>query len=364
MIKHLDNTLLLIILALIGFGLVQVYSSSFIFATESLGDGLYFFRRQFIFSIFSVGILIVSIILPWKWVEKYGFMVWIFSTVGLVMSFIPGLGIKAGGAARWVALPFGFRFEPGELLKFSFPLLVAHWVSQAEQGRRQNFIFKAALLLTPMILLLKQPDFGSFLIILIVGCALLFAFGLKWRYILALTIAAVPAFFMLVWRVPYRQARVMAFLDPWSDPEQKGFQAIQSMLSFQNGGLKGVGLGQGQGKLFFLPEAHTDFTLAVFGEETGFIGFLILISIYGYIVLRGFQVAMNAKNGYRKTVALGISLVFAISVFINAGVVMGMLPTKGLTLPFLSYGGSSLFTLCFVLGLLINLERTERPENL
>jgi cell division protein FtsW len=174
-----------------------------------------------------------------------------------------------------------------------------------------------------------------------------------------------PAFYLLVMRVPYRRDRVLGFLDPWADPEQKGFQVIQSMLSFHSGGITGAGLGQGQGKLFFLPEAHTDFTLAVFGEEMGYVGFLCLLTLYGYVVLRGFQISLKCESIFRKALALGISMTFGLSVFINAGVVMGLLPTKGLTLPFLSYGGSSIVTLCFMFGLLLNLERhlLEEPKN-
>jgi cell division protein FtsW len=173
----------------------------------------------------------------------------------------------------------------------------------------------------------------------------------------------VPAFYLLVMRVPYRRARVLAFMDPWADPEQKGFQVIQSMLSFHSGGVTGAGLGQGQGKLFFLPEAHTDFTLAVMGEEIGFIGVVLVLALYGYVVMRGFQIAIRCENPFRKALALGISMTFALSIFINCGVVMGLLPTKGLTLPFLSYGGSSLMTLCLMFGLLLNIEKNLIQEN-
>ncbi|RYZ65207.1 MAG: FtsW/RodA/SpoVE family cell cycle protein, partial [Proteobacteria bacterium] len=145
-----------------------------------------------------------------------------------------------------------------------------------------------------------------------------------------------------------------------ADAEHKGFQVIQSMLSFQSGGLWGAGLGQGQGKLFFLPEAHTDFTMAVLGEEMGFIGFLVVVGLYGYLVFRGLQLAARAEDRFGKVLALGLSLTFGFSVFINMGVVMGLLPTKGLTLPFLSYGGSSLMMTCFLFGLLLNVERSER----
>jgi cell division protein FtsW len=237
--------------------------------------------------------------------------------------------------------------------------------------REKNFLgklkwwFIALMLVAPVGVLLKQPDFGSFAIIVCVGVALLFAFGLKWRYIFASFAVILPAFYLLVMRVPYRRDRVLAFLDPWADADQKGFQVIQSMLSFHSGGLAGSGLGQGQGKLFFLPEAHTDFTLAVLGEEMGFIGFLCVLALYGFIVLRGFQIASRCQSLFRRALALGVSITFALSVIINAGVVMGLLPTKGLTLPFLSYGGSSLVVLCLMFGLLLNLEKNldAEPQN-
>ncbi len=362
--KHLSSPLLLAILTLLGGGLVQVYSSSYIFATESFGNGLYFFNRQLIFSLLAFGTLLGASQIPIRWIEKWGWLLWVGAGLGVLATFVPGLGVRAGGATRWLQLPFGLRFEPSEILKFSFSILFATLLV-----RQENWLGKfkwwglALLIFLPLALLLKQPDFGSFAIIICVGVGLLFAFGLKWRYILASLAMIIPAFYVLVMRVPYRRDRVLAFLDPWADPEQKGFQVIQSMLSFHSGGLTGVGLGQGQGKLFFLPEAHTDFTLAVLGEEMGFVGFLCVLALYGYLVLRGFQIAARCNNPFRKALALGIAMTFALSVFINSGVVMGLLPTKGLTLPFLSYGGSSLVTLCLMFGLLLNLEKNLLEES-
>ena len=197
------------------------------------------------------------------------------------------------------------------------------------------------------------------------GISLLFIFGLSFKYLIAAGLAAVPLFYFLVRNVPYRHARVQAFLDPWSDPAQKGFQVIQSMLAIHSGGLTGQGLGQSQGKLFFLPEAHTDFTLAVFGEEMGFVGFVVILALYGYVIFRSFQIAIKSENIFHKAFSIGLGMTFGLSVFINAGVVMGLLPTKGLTLPFLSYGGSSLVTLCVMFGILINIERKllEPPQH-
>jgi len=362
--KHLSSPLLLALMSLLGIGLVQVYSSSYIFATESFGDGLYFFERQLVFVGLSFVILLAAAQVPMSWIEKWGWTFWLLAAGGVAATFVPGLGIRVGGAIRWIQLPLGLRFEPSEVLKFSFSLLFASLLIRQETWlAKWKWWALTALVVLPLFLLLKQPDFGSFAIITCVGVALLFAFGLKWRYIVTAVSVMVPAFYLLVMRVPYRRARVLAFMDPWADPEQKGFQVIQSMLSFHSGGVTGAGLGRGQGKLFFLPEAHTDFTLAVMGEEIGFIGIVLVLALYGYVVTRGFQIAIRCENPFRKALALGISMTFALSIFINCGVVMGLLPTKGLTLPFLSYGGSSLMTLCLMFGLLLNIEKNLIEEN-
>lgn len=359
MLRYLSSSLFLAIITLLGIGLVQVYSSSFIFAIESYGDGLFFFKRQLSFAVLAMGVLLATIHIPFKYIEKYGWVLWLVATLGVVVTFIPGLGVRVGGAMRWIQLPLGLRFEPGELLKITFSLLFASLLC-----RQDNFLGRVKwpwlilVIVTPLGLLLKQPDFGTFAIILMVGVILLFAFGLQWKYILASIAVLIPAFYFLVMSVPYRRARVLAFLDPWADPAQKGFQVIQSMLSFHSGGLTGAGLGQGQGKLFFLPEAHTDFTLAVLGEEMGFIGFIVILALYGFVVFRGMQIAVRAEETFKRALALGLSVTFGLSVFINAGVVMGLLPTKGLTLPFLSYGGSSLISLCFMFGLILNIENS------
>lgn len=365
LLRSLSSSLLLAIIALLGIGVVQVYSSSYVLATENYGDGLFFFKRQLIFAFIGFSILMLSIHIPWQWVEKYSWSLWFFATVAIALTFVPGLGVKVGGAHRWLHIPGGYRFEPAEILKVSFVLFVASLFCRQENflSRIPKTILFLALLI-PLFLLLKQPDFGTFSLVIAVGLSLLFAFGLPWKYIIASVAIVVPSFYFLVMTVPYRRARVMTFLDPWSDPENKGFQVIQSLLSFHSGGVTGVGLGQGQGKLFFLPEAHTDFTMAVLGEELGFIGFCLLLVLYGFVVFKAFQISFKAKDTFRKSLSLGFALIFAFSVFINMGVALGLLPTKGLTLPFLSYGGSSMLCLCFLFGLLINIENSLESDTL
>lgn len=358
--KFLSSSLFLSIFALLGVGLVQVYSSSYIFAIESYGDGLYFFKRQAIFTVLGILALVFAVQIPFEKIRKYGWTVWIAAAFLLLATFIPGLGVRVGGALRWLQLPLGFRFEPSELLKIAFSFFIASIVCKHQNTLRDvKWGWIGLMLILPILVLLKQPDFGSFAIILAVGVALLFTFGLSVKYFIGFGLAAIPMFYFLVWNVGYRKARVLAFLDPWSDPAKKGFQVIQSMLSIHSGGLTGEGLGQSQGKLFFLPEAHTDFTMAILGEEMGFIGICAVLLLFGFVVFRGFRIAIKTEDLFKKTLALGLTITFALSVFINMGVVMGLLPTKGLTMPFLSYGGSSLVIICLMFGILLNIEASE-----
>lgn len=357
------SSFFLAVLALIGIGLVQVYSSSYIYATESFGDGLYFFKKQVLFAGLAIVAMLFVSQMPLQFLRRWIWLFWIFSVAALALTFVPGIGVKVGGAARWVDLPFGFRFEPSEFLKVALAGLLASLAQrQDSEVRHIPWIPTLLLVVLPIVVLLKQPDFGTFVIMVSVVLSCLFLLGLKWRYILSSAVLAIPAFYILVMQVPYRKARVMAFLNPWSDPEEKGFQVIQSMISFSQGGLTGAGLGQGQGKLFFLPEAHTDFTLAVLGEEVGFIGFLALMLIYGLLIFKGLLVASKCRDAFSKVLAACLTVTFALNVLINAGVVLGLLPTKGLTMPFLSYGGSSLVAMSLLFGLLINVEQNYSPS--
>ncbi|MBT4761799.1 MAG: cell division protein FtsW [Bdellovibrionaceae bacterium] len=354
--KETDLSLLLVAFFFLGFGLVQVYSSSYIFAIESYGDGLFFFKKQFFAVVIGLAIIATCYFLNWKQLSRVGLSLWVLAVIGVLLTFVPSLGVKVGGATRWLSLPGGLRFEPSELLKVSYPFVVGYWINWLKKERLlRSKILVVALLCWPFYFLLKQPDFGT---VVICGASLFyvhFAFGMRIKTVLAFALTTVPAFYFLVMQVGYRYDRVKSFLDPWSDPSNSGFQAIQSMLSFHSGGLFGRGLGQGQGKLYFLPEAHTDFTFAVLGEEWGFIGVLAILFLFAFFIYRGFRIVVHSKNTYSMSVALGLIITFTLSVVINMGVVMGLLPTKGLTLPFLSYGGSSLVSVCFLVGVLINI---------
>lgn len=334
-----------------------MYSSSYVFAIETYDDGLYFFKRQLLFAFLAIVVLGTTASLRFDWIRKYGWISWFLASALILLTLIPGIGAKVGGAYRWIQLPLGFRIEPSEVLKISFVLLCATFFSRFTEFKLKSSLTWLFIAAIPLLLVLKQPDFGTFTLIVAVGFGLLFIFGLPWVVILGMTATAIPMFYFLVMNVAYRKARVMAFLDPWSEIHQKGFQAIQSMLSFHAGGIWGSGLGQGQGKLFFLPEAHTDFTLAVLGEEMGFVGVFVVLSLYAYLVFRCFQLSLKTEDRFSKTLALGIALTFGLTVIINAGMSMGLFPTKGIALPFLSYGGSSLVSSAIMFGLMLRLER-------
>lgn len=357
---YLDRSILLLILTLVGIGVVLIYSSSFIFAIETRGDGLYFFKKQIVYALMGIVAMLTTSLLPIDLIKKYGYVGWLVFGFMVILTFIPGIGAKAGGATRWIRVGGGIYFEPSEFLKISLPLMLSHILYRfSESPNKLKSFLTLSLFFLPLPILLKQPDFGSFAVCSFVIFCTLFVYGLRWIWVISGAILASNAFYFLVFNVPYRKARVMAFLDPWSELARGGYQVIQSLLSFHTGGLLGAGLGEGQGKLFFLPEAHTDFIFSVLGEETGFLGVITVVFLFALLITRTFQIVVKIKDTQEQIIALGLSIVFAVQVLINLGVVLGLLPTKGLALPFLSYGGSSLIATCILFGLLLNIQRNQ-----
>jgi cell division protein FtsW len=358
------------VFVLVLFGVIQVLSTSFVFALENFGDGLFFFKRQALFAVLGLCIFLVLASVSLEKTMKWTPWFWLGASTMLLLTLIPGIGVKVGGASRWIELPLGFRLEPSEFIKvISIFYVIYLWTLWPKLKVGMRTLALASFLM-PLVVLLMQPDFGSFAVITVAALLLLIAGGLKWGYVILAGLTMIPAFYFLVVKVPYRMARLEGFFNPWADPSQTGFQVIQSMVSFSGGGLFGEGLGQSQSKLFFLPEAHTDFTLAVLGEELGFFGFSIIIFLYVWVVLFGFKVAARLEDARLKLLALGLTLIFSFAVLINSGVVLGLLPTKGLALPFLSYGGSALLANLILLGLLLRLSievlhlpLEDRPRN-
>ncbi|NDD91483.1 putative lipid II flippase FtsW [bacterium] len=358
-----DPVILILTAGLVIFGLVMVYSSSFIFAQERTGSGFSFIFKQLIFAVIGAGALVCAAQIPYqKWKQ------WAYPLLGsaaflLLLVLIPGIGAKSGGAQRWVGLG-GLRFQPSEWAKFVALVFIARQltVKQAILHRFLPSVGSVFLLLLPLFgLLLLQPDFGSTMVIVGVAFIMLFLAGVPMGFIGGMLTIGASAAALLVMSSSYRRARVMTFLDPWQDPSGKGFQVLQSMVGLHSGSITGVGLGNGKEKLLFLPEAHNDFIFSVIGEELGFVGVAAVIVCFLIFVHRGLMVAMRCKENrgdyFGMLLAAGITLILALQGMINMAVVMGLVPTKGLALPFISYGGSALVVDLFAVGVLLNISR-------
>ena len=355
-----SRNIFLCIFFLSGLGLVQVYSSSFLFATEYYESGLFFFKKQLLFTALGWFGFFTLALTPLKYNRYLGMILWLCAVLTLVFTLLPQTSVSVGGARRWINLPFSFRFQPSELLKVTTPFLLTWLVILKEKWPLQNSLFwfiPFFALSFPIMVLILQPDFGTVILLFSLIFALIFVLGLPWLYFFIGSVLASGLLYYLITSRSYRFARWEAFLNPWEDPSGKGFQVIQSLLGIHSGGLFGTGLGKGQSKLFFLPEAHTDFTLAVFAEETGFVGLAILFSVYAFLIYSGWKVSLKIHDFYEKTLSFALIFVFAISVFTHCAVNLALLPAKGLTLPFLSYGGSSLVCTFLLFGWMISIEK-------
>ena len=366
-IGSLDVPLLVTVFSLVAFGLLMVYSASFIHAQETTGDGLSFIKKQLVFAVLGAVALAFATQIHYRRWFGWAYPALGVATVMLAAVMIPGVGARVGGAQRWLRIA-GVNFQPGELAKFAVILFGA-----AQLERKFDRLSKpAAGLLSPflvpmpaLLLLLAQPDFGTTVMISVVLFCLMFLAGVPKRHLsLALGLGGFLAA-VLVLSTPYRRMRLMTFLDPWSDPGGKGFQILQSLVGLHHGGISGVGLGNGKEKLLFLPEAHNDFIFAVIGEELGLLGVAGVALTYIYFVYRGLRVSWEAYSRSMDRFALflgtGITLALGLQGFVNMAVALGLLPTKGLTLPLISYGGSALLVDLFAVGVLLAIGRGTTP---
>lgn len=361
--QGVDLFLLVTVVGMVLFGLLMVYSSSFIYAQERTGDGLAFIKKQLLFSGLGLAALLGVCRVDYRRWASWAYPILGAAIALLAAVFIPGLGARAGGAQRWLHVgPLGF--QPAELAKFAIIFFVAHQLDRKKDRLHTvaaGVLSHVLLPLPAFLLLLLQPDFGTTVMVCSVIFMLMFMAGVPKRYLFTALALAVAAGVFLALGTAYRRARVMTFIDPWRDPAGKGFQIIQSMLGLHNGSLFGVGLGNGKEKLFYLPEAHNDFIFAVIGEELGFLGIFGVVVAYLYFIYRGFRIAWNCHAKYQDLfgmlLASGITLALGLQGFVNMAVVMGLVPTKGLTLPFISYGGSAILVDLFAVGVLLSVAR-------
>ena len=355
----MDHSLLIITIVLALVGLVMVFSASAVVAGNRFHDPGYFLKRQLAWLAFGFLLLHLASHIDYVWWKRLSIPLLGLTVVLLVMVLMPSFGVSAKGARRWLRLG-PISVQPAEIAKLVAVMYLAAYLAKKEDRLTDFFSGLAPALLVIGVLgglVLLEPDLGTVVVMGSVAIGLLFLGGARISHLFSLGLCAVPAVLVLVLGSSYRRQRLMTFLTPWKDASDAGFQITQSFLAFGSGGLFGVGLGEGKQKLFFLPEAHTDFVLALVGEELGLVGTGVIILLFALFAIRGFQVAARARMPFGRYLGMGITLLIGVQALINACVVTGLVPTKGLTLPFVSDGGSSLVTCMFGVGILLNISR-------
>lgn len=352
-----DISLLFPVLLLVGIGVVMVYSASSAIALKNYGTDYYFLKKQALFTLLGVVGLVIFRRFPFQWYRPLAYPLLAVSIICLIAVWIPGLGITAGGARRWLNLG-SLTFQPVELVRVALIIYLAYSLAKKQDRLHEfsiGFIPHVAVLGIFTVLILKQPDFGSVVILGAITWLMLYVGGVRLIHLLSPLLAFIPVAYLLMISEPYRVRRLMSFLNPWQYQSDEGYQVIHSLLAFGSGGIFGAGIGKGYQKLFYLPEPHTDFIFSVIGEELGMLGVLTILILYSVILWRGIIIARNCDDPFGQLVASGITIAIGLQVVVNMGVSLGLLPTKGLTLPFLSYGGTSLLINMATIGILMNI---------
>ena len=363
---RLDLTLTLIVGALLCGGLVLLTSASISLAERNTGNPLFYFERQLVAALIGLAGAAIMVKIPTRVWERLGLFLLAGALALLVAVLVPGLGHTVNGSTRWLNIGGINVMQVSEPARLLMLMYLSGYAVRHRQELREHFIgFLKPMLLMVVVcgLLLAEPDFGASVVMLLIALSVLFVSGARLRDFLASAVIVVVAFAALAFSSPYRMARITGFLDPFADPYDSGFQLVQSLIAIGTGEWFGVGLGASVQKLFYLPEAHTDFVFAVVAEEFGLFGSVVVIGLFGILIWRALGIAKEsaiAGRLYQANLAFGFAVWQAAQVFINIGVNMGILPTKGLTLPLISYGRSSLIITLIGLGLLLRIELENR----
>lgn len=367
-IAEFDYAVVSIAGLLLGLGLLMVYSSSIAIAEGGRFTGnqpTYYLLRHGLFLFVGLAAGFICFQFPLNVWEQAAPYLFCLGVLLLALVLIPGVGRQINGSQRWLSMGL-FNLQPSELMKLFAVLYAADYTVRKAalmHSFRKGFLPMFIVMLLTGGLLLREPDFGAFAVITVVAMGVLFLGGMNWKLFATLIILLLLGFVMLIWTSPYRLQRVVGFMDPWSDPFGKGYQLSHALIAFGRGEWLGVGLGASVEKLFYLPEAHTDFLLAVIAEELGFAGVLSVIVLFGCLIWRGFAIGNQAarmERCFSALVAQGLALWLGVQAFINMGVNMGVLPTKGLTLPLLSFGGSGIVANCCALAILLRVDYENR----
>ncbi|MBU1105803.1 MAG: putative lipid II flippase FtsW [Candidatus Riflebacteria bacterium] len=358
-IRHFDHLLLFVVVALMGLGLIMVYSASSVTSLATMSDGLYYFKRQLVWVITGLLAMLGFSLFPYKKLEKLAVPLLGLSVFLLIIVLIPGIARDIGGARRWLRFG-GTGFQPSEFAKICFVIYIAHSIS-IRQERIKSFVHgllpDLAVAAVIFVLIYKEPNLSTAALILGTYLVLYFLGNGSLAYLTAIAGIGITGIFALIFQAGYRVKRLMAFLDPWENAQTSGYHIIQSLVAIGSGGFWGMGLGQSRQKFFILPERHTDFIFAIICEELGMIGGILVLAMFFALIWRGVYIATRAPDSFGFLLASGITAIVGLQVVVNIGVVLSLMPTTGITLPFISYGGSSLLFLAVGMGILLNISR-------
>jgi len=363
-----DQGLVWVTLILLGIGLVMVYSASIALAEADKATGhqtTYFLVRQAVYLVISLVAGFVAFQVPTEVWQKMAPYLFLAGMLLLVLVLIPGIGRNVNGSRRWLSL-FVINVQPSEFMKLFAAIYVADYTIRKAalmDSFTRGFLPMLGVMLLVGGLLLREPDFGAFAVVAAISISILWLGGINGRIFAGLLALLVVGFVLLIWSSPYRLQRIIGFMDPWADPFGKGYQLSHALIAFGRGEWFGVGLGASVEKLLYLPEAHTDFLLAVIAEELGFVGVFVVIALFAWVVLRAFGIAKEAianERYFSALLAQGIGVWIGVQGIINMGVNMGILPTKGLTLPLLSFGGSGILANCIALAVVLRIDWENR----
>ncbi|WP_287880246.1 putative lipid II flippase FtsW [Aquitalea sp.] len=366
-IKPFDEALAWALALLLSISLVMVYSASIAYAEADVAtQNRYFYLiRHIIFMVIGLTASYVMFQVPTRIWQKYAGKLFLLGIVLLVLVLIPGIGRVVNGSRRWINL-FVLNLQPSEIMKFATVIYAADYTVRKTHklhSLKEGFAPMFAAMVMVAFLLLREPDFGALMVVMSIAMGVLFLGGINMRIFSGLAVMAAVAIVLLIISSPYRLKRVLGFMDPWDDPYGKGYQLSHSLIAIGRGEWYGVGLGSSIEKLFYLPEAHTDFIMAVISEEFGFVGICVVIGLYAWIVRRAFHIGVESKKlerFFQALVAQGLGIWLGIQVFFNIGVNMGLLPTKGLTLPLMSFGGSAMLMNLIAMAVLLRVDYENR----
>jgi cell division protein FtsW len=354
-----DKTLFIVTLLLVFIGLTMVFSASAVMAKERFGSAYTFLFRQMAWAVAGLMVMLVAMNVDYR---RYKHPAVVFSLLGITLILLVAVFFldRSHNTHRWIRLG-PLSFQPSELAKPALILFLAYFLenrTKAMDDWRQTLLPAAIPIVVCSGLILKQPDLGTSIVCLVISGVLLVVAGMRLRYLAYALVASAPVLYLTIFRVKWRYERILAFMNPWADPQGRGFHIIQSLIAVGTGGFTGLGLMEGKQKLFFLPEPHTDFIFAVIAEEIGLLGALAVVSLFAVFLYRGMRTALATEDIFARFLATGVTAMIVVQAVFNISVVLGLMPTKGIPLPFISYGGSSLFVMLACVGVLLNITQS------